>query len=370
MYYTSRQDLDELLRACDANDAADLHLGPGRPPIMRAQGRLQQVPGYPQDLTTADMDLILEFACRSATGPSSVQSLDDMDFAYIPSKAGMDDSQQISVYRVNAGMTIEGIRMVFRRLPSLPPTIQDIAAPDPYVNILNTQRQGLVLVTGPTGSGKSTTLAAGIRHLIEGDNSLHIITLENPVEYRYTSLNQDAAYVTQRELNRSLKTFEVGMKSALRQDPDIILVGEMRDLETMRMAMEAAETGHLVFGTVHTTDVASTISRIVQMFPKEEQTAARVQLLSSLRFIICQRLLPRQPKGRVAAREYLEFTPSLRKRLLEMDPGTLYNQLVTATDTQGVTMMRAVKEIHTNGLISDDELRRWELILQEEASHG
>lgn len=368
MYYTSRSDLDELLRACDANDAADLHLGPGRPPIMRAQGRLQQVPGYPQDLTTADMDLILEFACRSATGPSSVQSLDDMDFAYIPSKAGIqDDSLQISVYRVNASMTIEGIRMVFRRLPSMPPTIQDIAAPEPYVQILNTQRQGLVLVTGPTGSGKSTTLAAGIRHLIEGDNSLHIITLENPVEYRYTGLDQDAAYVTQRELNRSLKSFEIGMKSALRQDPDIILVGEMRDLETMRMAMEAAETGHLVFGTVHTTDVASTISRIVQMFPKEEQTAARVQLLSSLRFVICQRLLPRVPKGRVAAREYLEFTPPLRKRLLEMDPGTLYNALMSETDANGITMIRAVKDIHRTGLISDDELRRWELILQEES---
>lgn len=367
MYYTSRADLDALLRTCDAADAADLHLGPSRPPVMRAQGKLQEVPGYPNDLTTADMDLILEFACRSATGPSSVQSLDDMDFAYIPAITNEVRQNKSSVYRVNAGMTIEGIRMVFRRLPSEPPTIQQIKAPAPYVSILDSQRQGLILVTGPTGSGKSTTLAAGIRHLIEGNNSLHIITLENPVEYRYTGLNQDAAYVTQRELNRSLKNFTVGMKSALRQDPDIILVGEMRDLETMRMAMEAAETGHLVFGTVHTTDVASTISRIVQMFPTEEQTAARVQLLSSLRFIICQRLLPKLGGGRVAAREYLEFTPQLRKHLLELGPGVLFNELQEATALEGLTMMAAVRSIYDEGSITPEELRRWELILQEES---
>ena len=369
MHYTSRNDLDALLAVIDAHDAADLHLGPGRPPIMRAQGRLIQVPGYPLELTTADMDLILEFACRSATGPSSVQSLDDMDFAYMPARNPMvEDDGKTSIYRVNAGMTIEGIRMVFRRLPSLPPTIQQISAPAPYVSILETQRQGLILVTGPTGSGKSTTLAAGIRHLIEGNNSLHIITLENPVEYRYTGLNQDQAYVTQRELKRSLKDFTTGMRSALRQDPDIILVGEMRDLETMRMAMEAAETGHLVFGTVHTTDVASTISRIVQMFPTEEQTAARVQLLSSLRFIICQRLLPKIDKGRVAAREYLEFTPELRKMLLELTPATLFNKLHEATKTQGLSMMDAITRLYKDKMISSDEHRRWELILQEESS--
>lgn len=358
-----------LLRACDAADAADLHLGPGRPPVMRSQGRLQQVPGYPHDLTTADMDLLLEFACRSSTGPSSVQSLDDMDFAYMPAITNDVTHIKASIYRVNASMTIEGIRMVFRRLPSEPPTIQQISAPEPYVTILNTQRQGLILVTGPTGSGKSTTLAAGIRYLIEGDNSLHIITLENPVEYRYSGLNQDAAYVTQRELNRSLKNFSMGMRSALRQDPDVILVGEMRDLETMRMAMEAAETGHLVFGTVHTTDVASTISRIVQMFPTEEQTPARVQLLSSLRFIISQRLLPKKGGGRVAAREFLEFTPQLRKHLLELGPSALFNELQDATALQGLTMMAAIQSIHDQGAITPEELRRWELILQEENKH-
>jgi len=366
MYFTSRSDLDAMLKICDEYDAADLHLGPGRPPVMRVQGVLKQVYGYPKDLTTADMDILLEFACRSTTGPASVQALDDMDFAYIPAKSNTNQDLKTSIYRVNASMTIEGIRMVFRRLPSEPPTIEAISAPKAYIDILDSQRQGLILVTGPTGSGKSTTLAAGIRHLIEGNNSLHIITLENPVEYRYTGLNQDAAYVTQRELNRSLKSFEVGMKSALRQDPDIILVGEMRDLETMRMALEAAETGHLVFGTVHTTNISSTISRIVQMFPKEEQIAARVQLLSSLRFIICQRLLPRITKGRVAAREYLEFSPSLRKILLEMSPSELVNKLDEVTALHGVTMMQAIVEIHKNSLITDDELRRWELILQED----
>ncbi len=367
MYFTSRKDLDTLLQVADTYHAADVHLGPGRPPMLRGHGELFPIKEYTKELTAADMDMLLEFASRTPTGPSTVQSLEDMDFAYIPAMSTSVDSDIPSVYRVNAGMTIEGIRMVFRRLPALPPTIHDIQAPDPYVNILNTQRQGLVLVTGPTGSGKSTTLAAGIRHLIESNFSLHIITLENPVEYRYTGLNQDKVYVTQREIGRSLKDFKTGIRSALRQDPDIILVGELRDLETMKLALEAAETGHLVFATVHTTDVASSISRIVQTFPKEEQTAARVQLLSSLRFIISQRLVPKVTSGRVAAREYLEFTPSLRQELLELDPARLYNRLISETALSGQTMLQAVTKLLHANLISKEEHRAWELMLQEES---
>lgn len=367
MHFINREDIDNLLQICKDFGASDLHIGPGRPPMMRVHGELEDIPGYPDDLTTADMDIILEKTYKSATGPAAVQGMTDLDFSYEPSKSlvrGKEKNE--SVYRVNAGSTIEGIRMVFRQLPSIPPTMEEIFAPDVYRRILETQRQGLVLVTGPTGSGKSTTLAAGIRSMLEGGNSLHVITLENPVEFRYTQVNTEKAYVTQRELNRSLKSFEVGMKSALRQDPDVILVGEMRDLETMRLAMEAAETGHLVFGTVHTTDVASTISRIVQMFPTNAQNAARVQLLSSLRFVMCQRLLPRNPKGRVAAREMLEFTPELRSRLIELEPGALVNSLIDAVRDSGVPMMRAIDSLFEDGSITREEHRKNAMILQEE----
>lgn len=367
MHFISREDIDNLLQICKEHGASDLHLGPGRPAMMRVHGELEEIPGYPNDITTADMDIILEKTYKSATGPAAVQGMTDLDFSYEPSKSlvkGKDKNE--SVYRVNAGATIEGIRMVFRQLPSIPPTMAEIFAPEDFKRILETQRQGLVLVTGPTGSGKSTTLAAGIRSMLEGGNSLHVITLENPVEFRYTRVETEKAYVTQRELGRSMKSFGAGMKSALRQDPDVILVGEMRDLETMMLAMEAAETGHLVFGTVHTTDVASTISRIVQMFPTAAQNAARVQLLSSLRFVMCQRLLPKVPKGRVAAREMLEFTPELRSKLIELEPGTLVNSLIEAVKTHGVSMMGAVDDLLAQGLISIEEHRKNAMILQEE----
>jgi twitching motility protein PilT len=369
MNFTSRDDLDVLLNVCKENDAADLHLGPGRPPMMRVHGNLVIAPNYPNDLTTADMDVILEHAYRTATGPAAVQGLTDLDFSYMPGRAiKKGHVVNDSIYRVNAGMSIEGIRMVFRQLPASPPTMSAIEAPPAFQNILDTQRQGLVLVTGPTGSGKSTTLAAGIRYLLEGNNSLHVITLENPVEFRYTQIETDAAYVTQREVGRSLKSFASGMRSALRQDPDVILVGELRDLETMRLAMEAAETGHLVFGTVHTTNVSSTISRIVQMFPSSEQAAARVQLLSSLRFIICQQLLQRSPKGRVACREFLEFTPSMRSDLMEMNPAQVVNTLTKLVDAKGVSMLSAISDLGERGLISQDEYNRMRLVLQAEES--
>lgn len=367
--FTNREDLDDVLkRALDA-DASDVHLGPGYPPKMRVDGKFKYIPGFPNELTQSDMDVILESAYRSATGPATVQGLEDLDFSYAPArKSSRDAPKNNSFYRVNAGLCSRGIRMVFRRLPDIPPQPHEIEAPAAFMDVLRTQRQGLVLVTGPTGSGKSTTLAAGIRYLLEAGHSLHIITLENPIEFRYDALDLDAAYITQRELNRSLKDFPTGMKSALRQDPDVILVGEMRDLDTIRLALEAADTGHLVLGTVHTTDVPSTISRMIQMYPTEEQVAARVQLLGSLRFILCQRLLPRKPKKRVAAREYLELKPSLRSALIEMPPGELVNALATATAETGLTMMSCIKDLHGRDLITDETLADWEMILQEESA--
>ncbi len=364
--FNSREDLDRLLRTLDQYNGADVHLGPERPPVFRVAGDLTPVPEYPENLTSVDMEIILEHAFRNAMGPSAVQSLDDLDFSYIPGQR-MDTTidNRPSLYRVNAGMSSVGIRMVFRRLAAMPPTLSQVDAPQTFVEVLETQRQGLILVTGPTGSGKSTTLAAGIRHLIESNFSLHIITLENPIEYRYAALNMDKCYVTQRELQRSLKNFSTGMRSALRQDPDVILVGELRDLETMRLALEAAETGHLVLATVHTSDIPSTISRIVQAFPTSEQTAARVQLLSSLRYVVTQRLLPSiGPTKRVAARETLVFTPESRQLLLEMDPAEVYNKLGEEVEQRGVSMMAAVDKLYTRGLLSQEEHRKMELELQ------
>lgn len=365
MDFTTREDFDNFLTFAENYKAADIHLGPGRPPILRTSLGLQEMQEYPLPLSKPDMENLADILYRSETASSSVQALDDLDFTYTPARKASNKSKASSIYRVNVSNTIMGIRIVMRRLPAMPPTLADIMAPEAYIEILKTQRQGLVLVTGPTGSGKSTTLAAGVRFLLESGTGLHFITLENPVEYRYDGVEQKNAYITQRELHRSLKDFTVGMKSALRQDPDVILVGELRDLETIRLAMEAAETGHLVFATTHVTDVSSTVSRIIQMFPKEEQTAARVQLLSSLRFVICQRLLEAVPSGRVAAREYLEFTPSLRRELIELDPGGLTAKLIESTNTVGVSMIQAIRDLEQMGKITADKLREWELALQE-----
>jgi twitching motility protein PilT len=368
MDFTQRSDLDKLLDAIVKHKASDLHIGPGRRPVMRLHGKLQEIPGYEKILTQTDMDHILEKAYRSPTGPSAVQAMDDLDFSYVPATSHERDAltDLAARYRVNAVSCVLGTRMVFRRLPPKPPALAEISVPEACTSIVRTMRQGMILVTGPTGSGKSTTLAAWVRDLLEMGDSLHILTLENPVEFRYDDVDMNAAYITQRELGSSMKDFKSGIKSALREDPDVILVGEMRDMDTIHLAMEAAETGHLVLGTVHTTDVATTVSRIVQVYPPEQQQAARVQLVGSLRMVVCQRLLPSTDGKRAAAREHLIFTPSIRNELLTLPHELISSRLYDITRESGVTMSQSITDLYKENKISQDEHIKWMAILQEE----
>ena len=354
MYFTSRKDLDTLLQVADTYHAADVHLGPGRPPMLRGHGELFPIKEYTKELTAADMDMLLEFASRTPTGPSTVQSLEDMDFAYIPAMSTSVDSDIPSVYRVNAGMTIEGIRMVFRRLPALPPTIHDIQAPDPYVNILNTQRQGLVLVTGPTGSGKSTTLAAMINYINE-NHPAHILTIEDPIEFVHQSKK---ALVNQRELHEHTHSFANALKSALREDPDVILVGEMRDPETIGLALTAAETGHLVFGTLHTTGAAKTVDRIVDVFPAGEKEMVRSMLSESLRAVISQTLLKtKDGSGRVAAHEIMLSTPAVRNLIRENKIAQISSVMQTGQQYGMQTLDQCLQNLVRRNQISVDMAR-------------
>lgn len=368
MSFLTRDDLDKLLQKIIDLEASDLHLCPGRPPIMRLHGILQGIDGFPQTISSHDMEIILAAAYRSTTGPAEAQSGKDLDFSYELKRGNEQDHKKRARFRVNGGMSLVGLRMVFRRLPNEIPSLDTINVPVQCTKTINEMRQGLILVTGPTGSGKTTTLASWVDHLIDLNDSLHILTLENPIEFRYDEKEMGNTFVTQRELDTSMKSFEVGMKSALRQDPDVILVGEMRDMETIHLALEAAETGHLVLGTVHTTDVPSTITRIVQVYPALEQQAARVQLIGSIRMIVCQRLLKSRDGKRVAAREYLTFTPALRNELLMAAPAETAKKLYQMTRDFGMSMSDSVKDLYRTQKISKNEFLRQMAILQEDLS--
>lgn len=370
MSFLSRSDLDSLLDVLVKEGASDLHLGVGRPPVMRRHGRLLEMPGYPYALTPADIDNVLEKSYGSASAPSMVQGGKPLDFAYDPSVDydNLESAGAAARFRVNAAFSARGIRMVFRRLAAMPPSPADLHLPEDTTRFIASMRQGLILVTGPTGSGKSTTLAAWIRHLLEQDMDLHVLTLEHPIEYRYDDVVMQASYVTQHEIGRDFESFQVGLKNALRQDPDIILLGEMRDTETIRTALEAAETGHLVFGTVHTTDVASTVSRIVQNYPSGEQPGVRAQLINALRLVVSQRLLPAAAGGRVACREMLAFTPDLRATLLETSLQETPVKLASLTDKIGTSMRSAVTELYEQSRITEEVYRAQLAVLQEEAS--
>ena len=341
--------IEDLLRFTVKHKASDLHISAGMPAMIRTDGEMTRI-NMPMMTHQTVHQLIYDI--MNDRQRADYEEFFETDFSFeIPGLAR---------FRVNAFNQNRGAGAVFRTIPSKVLSMDDLGMGEVFKRVSNFKR-GVVLVTGPTGSGKSTTLAAMIDY-INDSRKEHILTIEDPIEFVHESKK---SLVNQREVHRDTLGFDAALRSALREDPDVILVGELRDLETIRLALSAAETGHLVFGTVHTTDVAATISRIVQMFPTEEQQAARVQLLSSLRFIIAQQLLPKLGGGRVAAREFLVFTPDLRKKLLELNPATLFNELKDATALEGITMMGAVRANYDKGLITPEVLRRWELILQE-----
>ncbi len=296
-------DLDAILRRAIEMGASDVHLKVPLPPVLRVNGTLSPLKG--EDRLTPDEIKRVALSVMNERQREMFTKTKELDMAYSVSKLGR--------FRVNVFSQRDSIAMVFRSIPTDPPHIKDLGLP-PIIEKVAMENRGLVLVTGTTGSGKSTTLAAMINH-INSYRNCHMITIEDPIEF----LHRDRkAIINQREVGQDTLTFANALRASLREDPDVILVGEMRDLETIEIAMLAAETGHLVFSTLHTLDATETISRIVSAFPLEHQQSIRLQLATILKGIVSQRLLPRgDGKGRVPAVEVFVSTARMRECIAE-----------------------------------------------------
>ena len=294
--------IDAFFKMMHELGASDLHLSTGSQPIIRLHGEMQRIK-Y-KALEHEELKKML-YEITPEPKIKAFEETGDVDFSY--------EVPNLARYRVNFFQQLRGVAAVFREIPQTIHTVDDLGLPG-IMKRLSAPPKGLVLVTGPTGSGKSTTLAACIDHANRMRKD-HILTIEDPVEFVHQPIN---CLVNQREVGRDTQSFKAALRGALREDPDIILVGEMRDLETIQLALEAAETGHLVFGTLHTISAAKTIDRIIEVFPGEMQAQIRSGLSESLRAIIAQSLFKRTDKpGRVAALEILIATPAVRNLIRE-----------------------------------------------------
>jgi twitching motility protein PilT len=330
-----------LLGEAAAKGASDLHLSTGEPPALRLHGDLTRMEQPPLDAAAA---LTLIESIMNEEQKAHFKEELECDFA--------TQLPDVGRYRVNAFVHNRGPGAVLRSIPTKIPTLADLGLA-PIFKELCTRERGLVLVTGPTGSGKSTTLAAMVREINETWDA-HILTVEDPIEFVHEPIK---CIVNQREVGPHTKSFSNALRSALREDPDVILVGEMRDLETIRLALTAAETGHLVFGTLHTSSAAKTIDRIVDVFPAAEKEMVRSMLSESLRAVISQTLLKRTGGGRIAAHEIMIGTPAIRNLIREGKIAQMYSAIQTGQSSGMQTLDQNLQELMMKGLITKEEAR-------------
>lgn len=326
-------DITQLLAFSVKNNASDLHISAGEPPLIRVDGDMRRV-----NLPPLEHKQVHEmvYDIMNDKQRKSYEEHWETDFSFeIPG---------VARFRVNAFNQNRGAAAVFRTIPSKVLTLEDLDAP-PIFKKISDKPRGLVLVTGPTGSGKSTTLAAMIDYKNENQHE-HILTIEDPIEFVHQSKK---SLVNQREVHRDTLGFDEALRSALREDPDTILVGEMRDLETIRLALTAAETGHLVFGTLHTTSAPKTVDRIVDVFPAAEKDMVRSMLASSLEAIISQTLLKRTGGGRVAAHEILIGTGAVRNMINENKIPQMHSALQTGAEDGMQTLDQSLQKLVTMG---------------------
>jgi len=329
-------DIAELLAFSVKHNASDLHLSAGLPPMIRVDGDIRRINVPPLEHKVVHA---LVYDIMNDKQRKDFEEFLENDFSFeIPGLAR---------FRVNAFNQARGAAAVFRTIPSKVLTLDDLGCPQTFRDIVDVPR-GLVLVTGPTGSGKSTTLAAMMDYKNDNDYA-HILTIEDPIEFVHTSKK---CLVNQREVHRDTLGFAEALRSALREDPDIILVGELRDLETIRLAMTAAETGHLVFGTLHTSSAAKTIDRIIDVFPAGEKSMVRSMLSESLRAVIAQTLLKKVGGGRAAAWEIMIGTPAIRNLIREDKVAQMYSAIQTGQAAGMQTMDQALKTLVEKGIIS------------------
>jgi twitching motility protein PilT len=325
----ARGEIERLLRLLVGAEASDLHLRSGQPPLLRRQGELAREPSAP---IPAERLEVLLASIMSPREIAEYREVGDTDWAY--------EIEGLARFRCNAGRDRHGPIAVFRVIPTTVRTADEMGLSKDVQNLCYLTK-GLVVVTGPTGSGKSTTLAALV-DLINRTRTDHIITIEDPIEFVHQSKQ---CLVTQRQVGLHTRSFKNALRAALREDPDIILVGEMRDLETVSIAIETAETGHLVFGTLHTTTAASTVDRIIDQFPADRQSQVRVMLSESLRGVIAQTLCKKIGGGRVAAREILLSIPAVSNLIREGKTFQIPSIMQTNRKVGMVTLNDALMEL-------------------------
>ena len=329
-------DITELLAFSAKQGASDLHLSSGMPPMIRVDGDVRRInlPAMEHKQVHALIYDIMNDKQRK-----DYEEFLETDFSF--------EVPGVARFRVNAFNQNRGAAAVFRTIPSKVLTMEDLGLGEVFRRIADVPR-GLVLVTGPTGSGKSTTLAALIDYL-SNSRYQHILTIEDPIEFVHESKK---CLVNQREVHRDTHGFNEALRSALREDPDIILVGELRDLETIRLALTAAETGHLVFGTLHTTSAAKTIDRVVDVFPAEEKSMVRSMLSESLQAVVAQTLLKKIGGGRVAAHEIMLGTPAVRNLIREDKVAQMYSAIQTGGNLGMQTLDSCLARLIEKGLVS------------------
>ncbi len=331
--------MDDILRHSQEMRASDIHLTVGLPPMVRLDGRLVPLhyePGTPREISRLVYDIL------SSEQIARFERTKELDFSYSLANVGR--------FRFNVYRQRGSVGCAMRAIPQKIPSLESLKLP-PIVRELTHKHSGLILVTGPTGSGKSTTIAAMI-DVINSDRPVHIMTMEDPVEYLH---QHKTGMVNQREIGQDTENFANAIRAVLREDPDVILVGEMRDKETISAALTLAETGHLVFGTLHTRSAPSTIDRIIDVFPPDQQDQIRVQLASSLQAVVAQQLLPKLGGGRIGALEIMVATAAIRNLIREGKSYQIMSMIETGTQHGMQPMDKVLADLHRAGTVSYDE---------------
>lgn len=329
--------IDELLHTVVDRNCSDLHIAVNSEPVIREDGMMKRL-AYDQFSPQETQRMIYEILSDDQI--NRFETTLELDFSYaLPKRAR---------FRVNVFRDRNTVAAAFRLIPQKIPTVKELSLP-PILERLTEKPRGLILVTGPTGSGKSTSLAAMINH-INTTKSVHIITIEDPIEYLHV---HKSSLINQREVGWDTKAFANALRACLREDPDVLLVGEMRDMETISLAITAAETGHLVFATLHTNNAAESVDRMIDVFPPGQQEQIRVQLSNNLQAIISQQLLPRVGgKGRVPANEIMLASPAVRNLIREAKTHQITSTIQTSANVGMTTMDQALRDLYLKGAIS------------------